>query len=147
MNESVVVLKKVLTSESVEAAAILNTLPSAVVVLREDNTITYLNSMGEQFFRSSASQLKGQALTSLVPADSPLFGLIEQVRTHSHEVVDYGVLLESPRRSTASSRIAARHARLPPCRRSWRTKSRIRSRVSAARRSFSNNPSTPTTNN
>ncbi|MEQ8194864.1 MAG: ATP-binding protein, partial [Rhodospirillales bacterium] len=97
MNESVVVLKKVLTSESVEAAAILNTLPSAVVVLREDNTITYLNSMGEQFFRSSASQLKGQALTSLVPADSPLFGLIEQVRTHSHEVVDYGVLLESPR--------------------------------------------------
>ncbi|MEX2452184.1 MAG: ATP-binding protein [Rhodospirillales bacterium] len=97
MTDTVIALKKVLTGQSLEAAAILNTLPTAVVVLREDNAIAYLNSMGEQFFRSSASQLKDQPLSTLVPADSPLFGLIDQVRNHSNEVIDYGVPLESPR--------------------------------------------------
>jgi len=97
MNKSVAVLKEPPAGPSLEMAAILNALPLAILVLSEDNVITYLNTMGEQFLQASASQLKGQLLESMVPSDSPLFGLISQVRNLGNEVIEYGVSLESPR--------------------------------------------------
>lgn len=62
-----------------------------------ENVIKYLNNMGEQFLQASAVFMTNQHLESLVPLDSPLFGLIEQVRNLGNEVIEYGVPLESPR--------------------------------------------------
>jgi two-component system, NtrC family, nitrogen regulation sensor histidine kinase GlnL len=97
MKESVVTLKKTNSNIPLDVTAILNALPSAILVLNNENIITYLNMMGEQFLQGSVGQLENQHLNKFVPPDSPLFSLIEQVRTLGNEVFEYGVPLESPR--------------------------------------------------
>jgi two-component system nitrogen regulation sensor histidine kinase GlnL len=97
MNDSVIALKKADENTTIELSAVLNALPSAILVIDAENVIKYLNNMGEQFLQASAVFMTNQHLESLVPLDSPLFGLIEQVRNLGNEVIEYGVPLESPR--------------------------------------------------
>src|SRR5690606_32295065 len=52
---------------------------------------------GEQLFQNSAGNLGGQRLDQLIPADSPLFSLIRQVRGAAGPIVEYQVTLASPR--------------------------------------------------
>lgn len=77
--------------------AILNGLSTAILVVDEANKVLKLNTAAEHFFRSSAANLTGRNLNDLVPADSPLFVLIGQVRADSHAVSEYDVTLETPR--------------------------------------------------
>ncbi len=79
------------------AAAVLNALPEPVLVIDADGTIGYLNPAAEQFFKGSSAALAGQRLDALLPADSPVFGLIEQVRRSGHSMSEYGITLETPR--------------------------------------------------
>jgi two-component system, NtrC family, nitrogen regulation sensor histidine kinase GlnL len=81
----------------VEAAQILSALPDPVLVIDEDDRLAYVNAAAENFFDSSASTLIGVKLADLLPADGPLFALIQSVRLSGHSVSEYGITLETPR--------------------------------------------------
>jgi two-component system nitrogen regulation sensor histidine kinase GlnL len=76
---------------------ILNALASTVMVISIDDTISYLNNAGEQFFQGSASLLTGQGISSLIPTDSPILAVLEQVKNSGTAVSEYGLPLETPR--------------------------------------------------
>lgn len=77
--------------------AILNSLADPVLVVGPDGSVGYVNTAAEQFFDASAQQLRGQRLADLIPEDSPLLALIEQVRETDSSVSEYGVSLETPK--------------------------------------------------
>jgi two-component system nitrogen regulation sensor histidine kinase GlnL len=77
--------------------AILNALPHPVLTIDAKNALSFLNSAAETFFDGSASVLIGQQLIGLIPADSPLFSMIEQARATGSSFADYDLPLESPR--------------------------------------------------
>ncbi len=79
------------------AEAVLNALPEPVLVIDADGTIRYLNPAAEQFFQSSSAALAGRRLDAVLPADSPVLGLIAQARRSGHSVSEYGITLETPR--------------------------------------------------
>lgn len=81
----------------VDAGAVLNALASPVLVIGPEDRIGYVNMAAEQFFDTSAANLRGRPLHDLIPADSSLFALLEQVRAHGAGVSEYGVTLETPR--------------------------------------------------
>ena len=81
----------------VDTQEVLNALAMAVLVVDGDGALVHVNSASEQFFKASASHLKGHSLSGLLPADSPLFALIDQVRKDVNVVFEYGVALRTPR--------------------------------------------------
>ena len=83
-----------------DESAILLALASPVLVVDADNQIVYVNDATEQFFRLSANQLVDHRLADFIPADSPLFSLLSQVRAHGNSMSDHGVTLETPRIGT-----------------------------------------------
>ncbi|MBB3949871.1 two-component system sensor histidine kinase NtrB [Aureimonas jatrophae] len=80
-----------------EEAAILNALPHPVLVCDENNRFVFVNSDAEQFFSSSAVSLAKRKLQHFIPADSPIFRLIEQVRDSQSRISEYRVDVSSPR--------------------------------------------------
>jgi two-component system nitrogen regulation sensor histidine kinase GlnL len=80
-----------------EANLVLNALASAILVLCDGNRVQQVNSAGETLLGLSAQQLSGMNLKDLLPADSPLFSLIDQVRLQAAGVAEYGVTMETPR--------------------------------------------------
>ena len=82
---------------AVDTAAVLNALADPVLVVAAEGHVVAVNTAAEQFFAASAATLKGRMLNDLVPADSPLHGLVTQARRHAGTVSQYQVLLESPR--------------------------------------------------
>jgi two-component system nitrogen regulation sensor histidine kinase GlnL len=81
----------------VDAGAILSALSVPVVLLDADNRFRYVNHAAEQFLGVSAAQLASLRLTDLVPADNPLFLLLDQVREGEATVSDHELTLDSPR--------------------------------------------------
>src|SRR5208282_1219006 len=81
----------------VEAAQILSALPDPVLVIDEEDRLAYVNAAAEHFFDSGAATLLGAKLKDMLPADGPLFALIENVRLTGHSVSEYGITLETPR--------------------------------------------------
>jgi two-component system nitrogen regulation sensor histidine kinase GlnL len=77
--------------------AMLNAMPVPVVLLDADNRFRSINPAAEQFFGISVSGLSQLRLNDLVPADNPLFLLIDQVRRTEATISDYDLTLESPR--------------------------------------------------
>ncbi len=80
-----------------EAAAVLSALPEPVLVIDADGAISYLNPAAEQFFQGGRAALVGRPFAGLLPADSPVRGLIAQARASGHSVSEYGISLETPR--------------------------------------------------
>jgi two-component system nitrogen regulation sensor histidine kinase GlnL len=80
-----------------DVAGILGALPNAVVVVDSGDVIRYVNHAAEQLFELSAMHLDGMRLTELVPPDSPLCAIIQQVRQSGTSVSEDGVTLEGPR--------------------------------------------------
>jgi len=77
---------------------ILNALEATVVLISPGNVIEFVNSAAEQFFASSAPQLIGGKINEILPSDSPLIALINQVQTQaSSSVSEYGLTLNTPR--------------------------------------------------
>lgn len=76
---------------------ILNALPHPVFVLGPENGFVSVNSDAEQFFSASAASLARRNLGHFIPHDSPIFGLIEQVRQHDSRISEYRVDVSSPR--------------------------------------------------
>ena len=81
----------------VDANAILSALPVPVMLLSVENRFRHVNHAAEQFLGISASSLANMRLNDLVPGDSPLFMLIEQVRRTDATISDHDLTLESPR--------------------------------------------------
>jgi two-component system, NtrC family, nitrogen regulation sensor histidine kinase GlnL len=80
-----------------DAATILGALPVPVVLLDPENRFRHVNHAAEQFLGISASGLAPLRLNDLIPADNPLFLLIEQVRETEATIADHDLTLESPR--------------------------------------------------
>jgi two-component system nitrogen regulation sensor histidine kinase GlnL len=79
-----------------EATALLAALPMPVAVLDGENRFRFVNPAAEQFFGTSLAQVRHMALADLVPADSPIFLLIAQVRAAAVTIVEHDLSLESP---------------------------------------------------
>ena len=80
-----------------DAAALLSALPVPVVLLDAENRFRFANHAAEQFLGVSVSHLAQLRLADLIPADNPLFLLLDQVRAHEATVSDHDLALESPR--------------------------------------------------
>ncbi len=78
-------------------AALLSALPIPVVLLDPENRFRFLNHAAEQFLGVSSAQAARLPITELLPADSPVFLMIEHVRRHEVTVADYDMTIEGPR--------------------------------------------------
>ncbi len=76
---------------------VLNAIPDVVLAVRRDGEILFANLAAEQFFDASLPFLKRQGLAHFVPADSPIYGVIDQVFAAGYTISEYGVTVETPR--------------------------------------------------
>ena len=81
------------------AVAILDALPLAVLVIDEDDAIRTANAAADPFFSLSVAHLRHLRLPDLIPADNPLFLLLQQVRERGGSFAEHDMTLESPRLS------------------------------------------------
>ncbi|MDQ0468725.1 two-component system sensor histidine kinase NtrB [Labrys wisconsinensis] len=77
--------------------AALNALPHAVLSVNAEGRITDANIAAEAFFEISAPVMRRYHLKDLLPFDSPLLALIEQVRDRGAPVNEYRVDIGSSR--------------------------------------------------
>jgi two-component system, NtrC family, nitrogen regulation sensor histidine kinase GlnL len=87
-------------ASSINAEAVLNALPLAVMVIAPDGRIKDANVAAEDFFDMSVAFLRRHTLRDLAPFGSPLLALIEQVRQRGGAVNEYKVDLGTPRTPT-----------------------------------------------
>jgi two-component system nitrogen regulation sensor histidine kinase GlnL len=81
----------------VDCAQILGALPIAVAMLNEHDSFCFVNYAAEEFFGSSSALLVEQELTEILPADHPIFLLIERARRDGLSVAEHDMVLEGPR--------------------------------------------------
>jgi two-component system nitrogen regulation sensor histidine kinase GlnL len=94
-----------------DAAAMLAALPMAAVVIDAENRFRYANPAAELFFQLSFPTLAALRLSDLLPEDSRLLALLDQVRAHEAPVSDHDLTLDSPRLHRRG--VAAHGAPLP----------------------------------
>ena len=80
-----------------DPAAILHAVGNAIVVVDRDDRVHFANHAAEQMLGASSAVLVGRSLARLIPRDSPLFALLEQVRRAETTVSEAGIRIESPR--------------------------------------------------
>ncbi|WP_428485421.1 two-component system sensor histidine kinase NtrB [Rhodopila sp.] len=80
-----------------DAATVLAALPVPVILLDPENRFRLVNQAAEHFLGISAAGLSQLRLNDLIPADNPIFLLIEQVRGTEATIVDHDLNLDSPR--------------------------------------------------
>ena len=79
------------------AETVLAALPIPVLAIDAANRIRYANPAAEPFFALAASALCDLFLADVVPFASPVFGLIEQVRTAGNVVSEHELEVGTPR--------------------------------------------------
>ncbi len=99
MRSPLAVLSRVRAPAETDPQAMLSSLPVPVLLLDAQNGFRQANPAAEQFLGISLSQLRQLRLSDLVPQDSPMFLLIEQVRAHGVTICEHEISLESPRLS------------------------------------------------
>lgn len=80
-----------------EAGAVLNALASAVLVVGDNDDLLYANTAAEQLFARSRANLDKATIGDLLPADSPVFPLIQQVRGGMSAITEHGLALDTPK--------------------------------------------------
>ncbi len=80
-----------------DSGVILGALPVPVILLDAGNNFRFVNHAAEQFLGISAASLAQLRLNDLLPADNPLFLLIDQVRASEATISEHDLTLESPR--------------------------------------------------
>jgi two-component system nitrogen regulation sensor histidine kinase GlnL len=96
MSRPAVFLRKS-TRPQIDPAGVLNAIPDPVLVIGGAGDIRYVNLEAQEFFEAGATLLIGLRLDEILPADSPIFFLIDQVRAGGAGMSEYGVTLETPR--------------------------------------------------
>ena len=91
------VIRRLPPAMPIEARAVLAALPDPVLVVDGPGCLRYANTAAEEFFDAGASTLMGLPLAELLPADSPVFALVDSVRRTGASVSEYGVSIEMPR--------------------------------------------------
>ena len=76
--------------------AILNAVPMPILCLSPDDSISYANLAAESFFELSVPFLRRQRLTDLFPSDSPVVGLVAEVRRRNASVSEHRLPVLSP---------------------------------------------------
>jgi len=84
----------------VDPGAILGALSDPVLVIGADTLVRYANPAAENFFALSATQLAKHRLDDLVPKDSPVVALADQVAHYPASVSEHGIELATPRFAT-----------------------------------------------
>ena len=97
-----------------DSAPILAALPQPVFVVDDAGRIDYANPAAEQFFQSGITAMIGRPLAQFLPADSPVFQLIAQVRDGGHSVFEYGISIETPRTGPRYVTVGAAAMSEPP---------------------------------
>lgn len=101
MGKRVVALSKMNSGDApfavCEPAGVLNALASAVLVVGADNALLYANAAAEQLFAMSRSSLAKALISDILPHDSPVFPLIQQVRGGMSAITEHGLTLDTPR--------------------------------------------------
>ncbi|MBT5415655.1 MAG: PAS domain-containing protein [Rhodospirillaceae bacterium] len=77
--------------------AILSALPSPVLALEGDGTVSYGNTAAEQFFNISAKRMIGRPLSEFLPADSAIRALIDRAAVSGRSLAEYDLLVDTPR--------------------------------------------------
>jgi two-component system nitrogen regulation sensor histidine kinase GlnL len=91
----------------IDHSQILGALPIAVAMLDEHDAFVFLNYTAEEFFGSSSARLLGQPLTDLLPADHPVFLVLERARRDGLTVAEHDMVMESPKLSRRGASIQA----------------------------------------
>jgi len=76
---------------------ILNSLPDSIVVVSNENQITYVNNAAEQLFFSGAKVLLKRKLDDIVAHDSPVMAIVDQSRQRKTIISEYDIILASPK--------------------------------------------------
>ncbi|MCZ6763494.1 MAG: ATP-binding protein [Alphaproteobacteria bacterium] len=97
------------TSDELSAVSILNALGDAIVLIGAGDEVDFLNPAAEQFFSAGLALVAGRKLTELVPADSVLLSVIDQVRRSGATVLESEITLEGPRIGSRLVSIRAGH--------------------------------------
>ena len=92
--------------------SILDTLPTAILIVGRDNLIADANAVAEAFFDIGRQLMIGQKIDRLLPFGSPLLGLIAQVRSRGATINEYGLDLGRPGQD-ADRRVDVHCAPLP----------------------------------
>ncbi len=82
---------------TLDATQILAALPLAVAVLDEQDVFISINYAAEEFFGSSQAMLLHVNLSDILPADHPIFLLLERARRDGLSVAEHDMILEGPR--------------------------------------------------
>jgi len=80
-----------------DSTKLLNALPHPVLAVRADGSIADANVAAEAFFGMSRTSLWHQRLVEIVPTDSPLASLVEQVIARGAAINEYRVDLGLPK--------------------------------------------------
>ena len=80
-----------------DPGAVLSALAVPVIVVDGSDDLIFVNPAAEQFLRASAATLSGTNLQDIIPQDSPLLSLTQNVRRHGNSMSEYGVELSTPR--------------------------------------------------
>lgn len=76
--------------------AVLNAMPSPVLVADDRLRVGYVNPAAEQLFDQGAAVLRGRFLADLLTFDSPLIDLVRRVRAAGCTLSEYGMALVQP---------------------------------------------------
>src|ERR1700737_202543 len=87
-------LSSMLPPES--AQAILNAVPMPILCISPDDGVSYANLAAESFFELSIPILRRQKLTELFAFDSPVVGLVAEVRRRNASVSEHRLPIVSP---------------------------------------------------
>lgn len=80
-----------------DSNSVLAALSFPILVIAADDTVQSINGAGEQFFERGASWLVGREIDKIIPSDSPILSLLQQVRASEISIFEYDVELELPR--------------------------------------------------
>lgn len=97
MSTDLAVLRRLPDPGSVDVAAVLNAVPTAMLVLDQPGRVQYANAAAEQLFEAGAAHLCQLSLSDLMPSGSTVFPLIRQALLDEACVSEYGVALDTPR--------------------------------------------------
>ncbi len=84
-------------TKGLDALLVLDALPHPILTIREDGVICKANAAAEIFFGTSLGPPRKQKLARLLPPDSSLLALIEQVRETGGAINEHRVDLGLPR--------------------------------------------------
>jgi two-component system nitrogen regulation sensor histidine kinase GlnL len=85
---------RVIANES--RSCILEALPNVILAIDREGVIIDANAAAEAFFEIGKPLLIGQLLTRLIPADSPLVALVQEVRYRGGAINEYRIDLGRP---------------------------------------------------